>query len=245
MLNAMRCVIVIPARMGSVRFPGKPLCDLLGKPMVQWVYEAAAKSGIGEGVVVATPDQEILDACRMFGAEAILTSSEHATGTDRIAEVASKLEADVYVNVQGDEPLIQPSSIAACASPLLYDGSIAMGSVYCECPDEELDNPAVVKVVTDKSSHALYFSRHQIPFDRNPRVQPVKKHIGLYAYRRDALLAFAGWPMSPLETAESLEQLRFMENGVRIFMAPGEGTELAVDTPEQADQVRELLAARN
>jgi len=240
----MRCVIVIPARMGSTRFPGKPLCDLLGKPMVQWVYEAAHQSGVGEKSVVATPDQEIVDACKAFGAEAVLTRIDHETGTDRIAEVAEKIQADVYVNVQGDEPLIQPSSIRACAEPLLDDKSVAMGSVYCECPPDEYDNPAVVKVVTDLEGYALYFSRFAIPFPRNERPIPVKKHIGLYAYRRDALQGFARWPMSALERSESLEQLRFMENGVRIFMAPGAGTELAVDTPEQAEQVRQILGAR-
>lgn len=240
----MKCMIVIPARMGSTRFPGKPLCDLLGKPMVQWVYDAAHKSGVGERVVVATPDQEIVDACKAFGAEAVLTRYDHETGTDRIAEVADKHQADVYVNVQGDEPLIQPDSIRACAAPLIKNSQIKMGSVYCECPDDEFDNPAVVKVVTDRDDFALYFSRYAIPFPRNERTIPVKKHIGLYAYRKDALRGFSGWPMSPLEKAESLEQLRFMHNGIRIFMAPGAGTELAVDTPEQAEQVRALLAAR-
>lgn len=212
--------------------------------MVQWVFEAAQKSGIGEMVVVATPDQEIIDACKSFGAVGVLTRNDHETGTDRIAEVADKFPADVYVNVQGDEPLIQPSSIKICAEPLLKDQSIAMGSVYCECPVDEYDNPAVVKVVTDAKDFALYFSRYAIPFSRNQRAIAVKKHIGLYAYRRDALQGFAKWPMSPLEKAESLEQLRFMHNGVRIFMAPGAGTELAVDTPEQAEQVREILTAR-
>lgn len=240
----MRCVIVIPARMGSTRFPGKPLCDLLGKPMVQWVYEAASQSGVGDRVVVATPDEEIVDACRQFGADAVLTRMDHETGTDRIAEVAEKVDAEVYVNVQGDEPLIQAASIRACAEPLLGDPSIAMGSVYCECPPEEYDNPATVKVVTDGAGFALYFSRYAIPFSRNERTIPVKKHIGLYAYKGDALRGFAGWPMSALERAESLEQLRFMEHGVRIFMAPGAGTELAVDTPEQAEQVRQILQAK-
>jgi 3-deoxy-D-manno-octulosonate cytidylyltransferase len=240
----MRCMIVIPARMGSTRFPGKPLCDLLGKPMVQWVFEAAHQSGVGERVVIATPDQEIIDACKSFGAEAVFTRNDHETGTDRIAEVAAIHPADVYVNVQGDEPLIQSSSIKACAEPLIQNKDIAMGSVYCECPEDEYDNPAVVKVVTDGNDFALYFSRHAIPFPRNPRTIPVKKHIGLYAYRRDALEGFAKWPMSPLEKAESLEQLRFMHHGIRIFMALGAGTELAVDTPDQAEQVRQILTSR-
>lgn len=239
-----RCVIVIPARMGATRFPGKPLVDLLGKPMVQWVVEAAHASGIAERVVVAAPDQEIIERVQGFGGEAILTRHDHVTGTDRIAEVAQLIEAEVYVNVQGDEPLIQPSSIAACAEPLLNDSGIEMGSVYSLCPEDEYDNAAVVKVVTDLAGFAMYFSRHPIPFERNPRIAPVKKHVGLYAYSRDALLRFSKWPMGVTETAESLEQLRFLENGVRIFMAEAEGTALAVDTPEQADEVRRLLSSR-
>lgn len=240
----MRCAIVIPARMGSTRFPGKPLCDLLGKPMVQWVYEAAVSSGVGDEVVIATPDREIVEAAAGFGARGWLTRMDHPTGTDRIAEVAQGLEADVYVNVQGDEPLIQPDSIAACAQPLLRDSNIDLGSVFSACPEEEWDNPAVVKVVTDADGFALYFSRYPLPFARNPRPEAVKKHVGLYAYRRQPLGEFSTWPQTPLEAAESLEQLRFLEHGYRMFMAPGRGTALAVDTPEQADEVRALLAAR-
>jgi 3-deoxy-manno-octulosonate cytidylyltransferase (CMP-KDO synthetase) len=211
--------------------------------MVQWVYEAALASGAGERVLVATPDQEIIDACQSFGADAVLTSKDHPTGTDRIAEVAQHHVADVYVNVQGDEPLVRSHSIRACAAPLQSDGSIHMGSVCSECSQDELTNPAVVKVVTDKDSFALYFSRYAIPYDQKPRVLPVKKHVGLYAYRRDALMSFSRWPMGVLEAAESLEQLRFMENGVRIYMSEGAGSELAVDTPEQAEQVRQILQA--
>ncbi len=239
-----RCVIVIPARMGATRFPGKPLVDLLGKPMVQWVVEAAQASGVGERVLVATPDEEIIAAVQSFGGEAILTRHDHVTGTDRIAEVAAQVESDVYVNVQGDEPLIQASSIAACAQPLLDDAEIQMSSVYSYADAADLDNPMVVKTVTDKAGFAMYFSRAAIPFERNPRIERVKKHVGLYAYRRQALLDFSGWPMGVTETAESLEQLRFMENGVRIFMAEAAGTELAVDTPEQAEEVRQILRAR-
>lgn len=227
--------------MGSTRFPGKPLCDLLGKPMVQWVYEAAQRSGISERIIVATPDQEILDACRGFGAEAMLTDVNHVSGTDRIAEVAKSVEGDVFVNVQGDEPLVEPGDIAACASPLLVDQYVSMGSVMTDCPEPEIENHAVVKVVTDLEGYALYFSRHPIPYDRNARVMPVKKHIGLYAYHRGALDAFATWQQSPLETAESLEQLRFLEHGVRIKMSEGKGSAIAVDTPEQAEAVRRLL----
>lgn len=240
-----RCVIVIPARMGATRFPGKPLVDLLGKPMVQWVVEAAQASGVGERVLVATPDQEIVDRVAAFGGEAILTRHDHVTGTDRIAEVAEQVASEIYVNVQGDEPLIQSASIAACAKPLIEDPKIEMGSVYSYCGPEDLDNPMVVKAVTDKSGFAMYFSRHAIPYERNPRIELVKKHVGLYAYRREALIKFSKWPMGVTEAAESLEQLRFMENGVRIYMAEAAGTELAVDTPEQADEVRRILSSRS
>lgn len=240
----MRCVIVIPARMGSTRFPGKPLADLCGKPMVQWVFEAAMRASVAEKVVIATPDVEILDACQAFGAEGVLTSHEAPTGTDRIAEVAEKLVADVYVNVQGDEPLIFPETIAACAQPMLDRPELEMSSVYTSASPDEWDQPAVVKVVTDREGFALYFSRYPIPFPRAERRSPVKKHVGVYAYRREALRRFSTWPQADIEVSESLEQLRFLDRGVRILMAEAPGTELAVDTPEQAEEVRRILAAR-
>lgn len=243
-LNAMRCMIVIPARMGSTRFPGKPLCDLMGKPMIQWVYEAALKAGVADRVVVAAPDPEIIYRCAAFGAEAMLTRADHPSGTDRIAEVAEKYPAEIYVNVQGDEPLIDPASIQVCAQPLLDHADTQLGSVFSPCPEDELDNPAVVKVVTDLNGFALYFSRYAIPYPRNLPHHPVKKHVGIYAYRREAVVAFAKMKPTPLEQTESLEQLRFLENGYRMFMSEGAGSELAVDTPEQADEVRSILAAR-
>ncbi|MCW5935848.1 MAG: 3-deoxy-manno-octulosonate cytidylyltransferase [Fimbriimonadaceae bacterium] len=239
----MSCAIVIPARMGSTRFPGKPLADLCGKPMVQWVYEAAVASGVAGRVLVATPDKEIVAACGAFGAEAVLTSAAHETGTDRIAEVARTVEADFYINVQGDEPLMSSPTIAAVAGPM-QDAAVKMASVYGEGEEGDEENPAVVKVVTDLEGYALYFSRYAIPFARNPRKTGIKKHIGLYAYRKDVLDAFAKWPPSELEQVESLEQLRFMEHGVRIKMARGSAPALAVDTPAQADTVRAILSAQ-
>ncbi len=240
----MQCAIVIPARMASTRFPGKPLADLCGKPMVQWVYEAAVRAEVAEEVVIATPDAEIISAAQRFGARAISTRLDHPSGTDRIAEVAQSLVADFYVNVQGDEPLIDPATIQACAQPLIDDPVVEMASVYADCPEEEIDNPAVVKVVTSLAGDALYFSRHPIPYPRNPKLGPVKKHIGIYAYGRPVLMRFAQWEPTPLEQTESLEQLRFLENGVRIRMAAGKGSPLAVDTPEQAEEVRRLLGQR-
>ena len=239
----MKCCVVIPARMASVRFPGKPLCDLMGKPMIQWVVEAALRAEVGDRIVVATPDDEIMDACEKFGAEAVRTSISHPSGTDRIAEVAESIVAEIYLNIQGDEPLLPASSIRACVSPLLEDPTVPMGSLWSTCAEEDFENPAVVKTVTDLVGNALYFSRHCIPYPRNARQGPVKRHVGLYAYRREVVQAFAGWPQTPLEMTEGLEQLRFMENGVPIRLSKGIGAEIGVDTPEQAEQVRKILAS--
>ncbi|MBS1707664.1 MAG: 3-deoxy-manno-octulosonate cytidylyltransferase [Armatimonadetes bacterium] len=237
----MRCLVVIPARMASTRFPGKPLVDLAGKPMVQWVWEKAQSSGVGERVLVATPDAEIIEAVQKFGGEAVLTRPDHPSGTDRIAEVAEKVAADIYVNVQGDEPMVEPENIRLCAQPLLDEPSVQMGSVMAVCPENEADNPAVVKVVTDLEGFALYFSRHAVPYPRNPRQSTLKKHVGLYAYRREAVQAFATWSPTPLELTESLEQLRFLEHGVRIKMSVGSAAASGVDTPEQAEEIRRTL----
>ena len=238
----MRCAIVIPARMASTRFPGKPLCDLLGKPMLQWVYEAAMRSGVATDVVVATPDNEIVEACSKFGCRAIFTSINHQSGTDRIAEVAESLVAEVYINVQGDEPLISQETIKACAKPLLDRSELEMSSCFTDCPEDEVENPAAVKVVLDHAGFALYFSRYPIPYPRNPRSSSVKKHIGIYGFRRETLKRFSAWQQADIERTESLEQLRFLYQGVRIFMSEGQETPVAVDTPEQADLARQYLA---
>jgi 3-deoxy-manno-octulosonate cytidylyltransferase (CMP-KDO synthetase) len=241
----MTCLVVIPSRMASTRFPGKPLCNLAGKPMVQWVYEAALRADITPNVVIATPDHEIIEAARAFHAPTVLTRNNHPSGTDRIAEVAQKMPHDFYINVQGDEPLIEVDDIRACAEPLFKDPAVQMASIYAECPENEIDNHAVVKVVTTLQGDALYFSRHPIPYPRNSRSAPVKKHIGIYAYRHQVVQQYATWPQTPLESAESLEQLRFLEHGITIRMMPGTGSPLAVDTPEQAEAVRKLLEAKS
>lgn len=237
----MKLAVVIPARMGSQRFPGKPLVDLCGKPMIAWVYQRARLSAVAEDVVVATPDDEILAACTHLGIPAVRTRLDHPSGTDRIAEAVEQLDCDAVINVQGDEPLIRPETIRACAKPFADRKESVMTSVYSWCADDEIDNPAVVKVVTDIDDRALYFSRFPIPFPRQQRSHPPKKHIGIYGYRRDLLRAFASWPPSQLELTEGLEQLRFLERGVAIHMAEGQGSEMAVDTPEQAEAVRKLL----
>lgn len=239
----MKLAIVIPARMASTRFPGKPLVDLAGKPMLQWVYESCLASGLTKTVVVATPDAEIAVAARAFGAQAVMTRHDHCSGTDRLAETADSVDAEVFLNVQGDEPLIEPENLRRCAYAM-GDREVEVASLWAEAKEEEIEEPAVVKVVTDLAGNALYFSRYPIPYERNPRVPPVRKHIGLYAYRRHALLRFTTWPVSALEATEGLEQLRFLENGVRIKMVEGVAGAAGVDTPQQAESVRALLAAR-
>lgn len=212
--------------------------------MIGWVIEASKMAQITDRIIVASPDDEILEVALAFGAEPWHTRADHPSGTDRIAEIAESLETDFFVNVQGDEPLVNPESICACAQPLFSDPYTQMASMWSECPEAELDNPSVVKVVTDGANNALYFSRFAVPFERNRRTIPVKKHVGLYAYRRDVVLAFRHWTQSPLELSESLEQLRFLHHGIKIQMSYGAGSEIGVDTPEQADLVRTLLLAR-
>lgn len=225
--------------MGATRFPGKPLAELCGKPMVQWVYERAVASGVASRVVVATPDEVIARATRGFGGEAILTSPDRPTGTDRIAEAAEGLGAQLYVNVQGDEPLIEPETIRACAEAL-RGGDAQVSSVYDDLEEEGADDPNVVKVVLDRQGNALYFSRSPIPYPRSGS-RELHKHIGIYGYTLGALRAFASLPPGELEQTESLEQLRFLENGWAIRMAKGRGTPLAVDTPEQLEHVRTIM----
>lgn len=235
-------LIVIPARMASTRFPGKPLATLGGKPMLQWVYEACQKSEIGSEILVATPDQEILDACVSFGAKAVLTSHDHPSGSDRIAEACRNRPEPLVLNVQGDEPLIPIETIRACAHALSSD-SVQVASVYTDCQEHELDDPAVVKVVLDLKSEALYFSRSPIPFRRNPSGEPLKRHLGIYGYAKEALFEFVKLPPSPLEKVEGLEQLRFLENGIPIKMAKGLAGPTAVDTPEQLEELRRLVGS--
>lgn len=208
--------------------------------MIQWVYEKGVASGIADRVLIATPDDEIMSACDSFGAAAIKTRDDHPSGTDRLAEIATVELADVYVNVQGDEPMVPVESIRACAFPLLEDETVQMGSIWTPCAEADWENPAVVKVVTDLEGFALYFSRYSIPFPRGPRAG-VKRHAGLYAYRREVLQAFSTWQPSELEMTEGLEQLRFLEHGVRIKMSQAEGSDVGIDTPEQADALRATL----
>ena len=247
----MGVTVVIPARYASTRFPGKPLADLCGKPMIQWVYERSRSCESVDNVIVATDDSRIEDAVKAFGGQVVMTRADHATGTDRLAEVAAQLDDEVIVNVQGDEPLIDPAMIQAAVEPLLQDTSIPMGTLKTPLTSvEEYLNPNVVKVVTDNEGFALYFSRSPIPYPRDFvgdielrwNELATAKHIGLYVYRRDFLLAYPDLPSTPLESQECLEQLRALEHGYRIRVAQTDLAGQGVDTPEDLGKVKALIA---
>jgi len=236
---------MIPARMASTRLPGKPLLDLCGKSVIQWVYERASLAGCFDSVLVATPDQEIAYEVEDFGGRVVLTSPECRSGTDRLAEACRKTAVgDIIVNIQGDEPLVQPSCVAQLAAATVDQSSIKMASVMCPLQDtDDPDDPNLVKVVVDKDGFALYFSRSRIPYVRDPEVSAtVYGHVGIYAYRRDYLLKLAATPPSALEMAESLEQLRALENGIKIKMIETASRPISVDTQEDLERVRALVA---
>ena len=235
-----RAIIVIPARFASTRLPGKPLADICGKPMVQHVYERAkAAKGVAD-VIVATDDQRIVDAVQAFGGKAMMTSPDLKSGTDRVAAVARQTDADVYLNVQGDEPLIDPKAIESAIEPF-RDASIQMSTLMTKLNDEsQYNNPNTVKVVVDKVGYAIYFSRSLIPYPRNVKTQ-IYKHLGLYAYRKDFLLKLARWPQTPLELSESLEQLRVLENGHRIKVVETDYDSVSVDTPEDLAHLNQII----
>ena len=237
----MRTLCVIPARYASTRLPGKPLADICGKPMICRVLERASRAQKPEKVIVATDDERIYDAVRAEGGEAILTRADHPTGTDRLAEVAEAYpEVDLIVNVQGDEPLIEPSVIDDLIVPFEMDETLPMATVMVRMDDaaEQL-NPNNVKVIVDKLGYALYFSRSLVPYPR-AAAGPVYKHIGIYAYRRDFLLRYARLEPTPLERAESLEQLRALENGYGIRVLETDCRFVGVDTPEDLALVNKI-----
>jgi 3-deoxy-manno-octulosonate cytidylyltransferase (CMP-KDO synthetase) len=234
---------VIPARFASTRFPGKPLAALAGKPLIQHVWERASQSKYLSRLVVATDDERIASAARSFGAQVAMTRSDHASGTDRAAEVADSTDASIIVNIQGDEPLIDPDAIDAALLTLLDDPNCQMASLKRRITDErEIQNPNVVKVVTAANGDALYFSRSAIPFQRGHDAGYFK-HIGLYVYRRDLLLSYSSLPVGPLEKAECLEQLRALENGIPIRVAETSYDTIGVDTPEDLAAVERIFSS--
>ena len=238
----MKILCVIPARYASTRLPGKPLKDVAGKPMICRVYDRASQAKTLSGVVVATDDERILRAVEDHGGRAMMTAKDHPTGTDRLAEVAEAYpDVDLIINVQGDEPLIEPSLIDELGRAFDGDAELQMATVMTSMEDEaEQKNPNNVKVVTDKNGCALYFSRSLLPYPRNDAGTPVYKHIGIYAYRRDFLLAYAKMAPTPLERTESLEQLRALENGYKIKCIRTNARFVGVDTPEDLAKVNEI-----
>ena len=243
----MKIIGILPARYGSTRLPGKSLKDICGKPMIQYVYEVAQKTRLLTQVVVATDDQRIVDAVEMFGGQACLTSINHKTGTDRIAEVAHKVDADIVVNIQGDEPLLDPRQIDEVIQPMLDDQTLKACTLCRPIQSEEdLKNSNVVKAVFDLQGNALYFSRSIIPYPRIAQDHRSYEHIGIYVYSKDFLMQYVQMPQTPLEISESLEQLRIIENGARlkVVVTQFEYTGLSVDTPEDLEAVRKIIAAK-
>ena len=241
---------MIPARYASSRFPGKVLALLPGptggsKTILQHVYERVSAARYLTSIIIATDDERVRDEAKNFGARVRMTRADHASGTDRVAEVASAESAEIVVNVQGDEPLIDPAAIDAAVLPLLDDPSIRMGTLKKQIEDpREITDPNVVKVVTNAAGDALYFSRSPIPHVRplgGARRTPYFKHIGLYVYRRDFLLGYSDLPIGPLEQAERLEQLRALENGHPIRVVETEYESIGVDTPEDLERIVKLF----
>lgn len=241
-------LVIIPARYASTRFPGKPLAPISGKPMIQHVVEHVRLATLPTRIVVATEDARIKSAVESFAAESILTRPDHRTGTDRIAEVATHIQADIYINVQGDEPLIDPSTIDSVAAAMADDDSIQLATPCSAItlPGEIMD-PNIVKVVQDFDGQALYFSRAPIPWvrDTGDRVAAKHwKHIGLYGYRREALLEFPTLPPGELERIEQLEQLRWLENGFHMHVVETTYNAVSVDVPGDIQKVEKLLQSR-
>lgn len=241
----MDVIGIIPARYSSSRFEGKVLADILGKPMLQHVWERAKQALILDDLIIACDNEEVAQVASNFGAKVVMTSTGHTCGSDRISEVVNPLEVKVVLNIQADEPLIQPSMIDAVARSLLEDESVSVATLMKKIEDpDEINDPDVVKVVVDKNNFALYFSRAAIPFC--PSNSEVKKplyykHIGLYGYTKDFLFIYKSLPVSALEKTERLEQLRILEEGYRIKVIETKFDTIGVDTPEDLEKVKALL----
>lgn len=245
----MRCVIVIPSRLASSRLPKKPLLNRTGKYLVQHVYERAKQSRRADDIVIATDDRSIEQACQSFNASVQMTSVNHPSGTDRVAEVASRTQGDLFLNLQGDEPLVNPDSIDLLFDLLLQNPDVPMATLATPLASlDEYRNPSVVKVVRDDRQRALYFSRSPIPHirDGEPVLQqdnsPYLRHLGLYCYRREFLLSLAKMPVHPLETIEKLEQLRVIGKGFPLLVGLTKQPGVGVDTPEDYEAFVAFMA---
>ena len=247
-LRAVKIVGIIPARYASSRFQGKALVDILGKPMVQQVYERASRAKTLDAVVVATDDQRIYDVVASFGGQVVMTPPDCPTGTERVAIVAETLDCDVVANIQGDEPLLEPVVIDQMIQPFLDDPSVEVSTLKQRVENEkDYRDPNIVKVLTDLQGFALYFSRASIPGNLSNhwlQSQPNYRHVGLYAYRRERLLEFTQWERTPYESAEGLEQLRFLERGIRIRVVETEYPLIGVDVPADLERVLEILKSQ-
>ncbi|HDS1698425.1 MULTISPECIES: 3-deoxy-manno-octulosonate cytidylyltransferase [unclassified Pseudomonas] len=239
-----RVAIVIPARYGSTRLPGKPLADIAGKSMVQHVYERAQQVSNVQVVVVATDDERVAVAVHAFGGKCVMTSPDHPSGTDRLAEVMSHVSADIYINLQGDEPLVRPTDIEALVAGMLADKDVNVGTLCHPIDTDEANNPNTVKVVLASNGNALYFSRSPIPYPRDGEHASYLKHVGVYAYRREVLAEYADLHQPMMEQAEKLEQLRLLAAGYCIRAYKVEATGPGVDTPECLERVRAIMTGR-
>jgi len=239
--NKLKIYGIIPARLNSTRLPRKPLMYIHDKPMIQYVYENAACSANLSEVIVATDNEEIVQCVSDFGGKAVLTSSNHQSGTDRIAEVVEHLDVDYVINIQGDEPLMSPRAIDSLAAVLTENQDVSMITLITDLKEEDYHNPNCVKVVLDKHGYALYFSRSLIPFPRTMGAFRPYKHLGIYGYSKKFLSTLTKLPKTPLEEVESLEQLRALENGYRIKCVHVEEDSIGVDTPEDFERVCSLL----
>ncbi|HEX6802330.1 MAG TPA: 3-deoxy-manno-octulosonate cytidylyltransferase [Terriglobales bacterium] len=237
----MKFVAIIPARLQSQRLPRKMLREIAGRPLAVWVYQAVRSSPLLDDVIIATDSEEILTACRTHACTARMTSNRHRSGTERVHEVAQSVAADVYINVQGDEPMVRPEQIESIVQ-LMREPTIGVGTLKTAASPADIASPNAVKVVTDGAGRALYFSRATIPFDRDGSQPPYFKHLGIYAYRMPALHRFVTLPESSLERAERLEQLRFLENGIPIHVAETRFDSVGVDTEEDFSRVQRILA---
>ena len=243
-ISRSRIVGVIPARYGSSRFEGKVLADIAGKPMIQWVYERASQSKTLDELFVAVDDPRVQSKVEGFGGKAIMTGVHHKSGTDRIAEVVEKMAADIIVNIQGDQPLIDPNMIDEAVQPMIDNPEIRMSTLKRKIEKDEFDDPGVVKVVVDEKDFALYFSRSLIPYPRYDENIQVFEHVGLYVYRKDFLLEISQMPQGYLEKIESLEQLRVLEKGYKILVVEtkmDKAAGISVDTPEDLERVERLI----
>jgi len=236
----MRVIAVIPARLASTRLPRKMLREINGLPLVLWVYRAVRSAPLLEDVIIATDSEEIAEVCGKHSCKAQMTSGKHRSGTERVHEISQSFAADVYINVQGDEPMIRADHIAALVN-LMKDAQVPVGTLKTPSAPEDIANPNAVKIVTDLNGRALYFSRSTVPYDRDGSGPSYFKHLGIYAYRKPALDKFVSLPESSLERAERLEQLRFLENGIPIYAAETAYDSIGVDTEEDVARVQKLL----